>query len=696
MTSYTEHELIVPSLKIISKNKDGIDTKKLIDELRKLLKPNGEDILVLSNRADDKFSQKVRNLKSHRSLEKKGLATFNNNRYLITEDGEIYLNQRDDYLDFGKDEIIFNFVPLKYLNFDNKIIHFLKRENCKFIYDLHNLTNNGKDIKQLATYRSVGQKTLNHLRDFYSNYSKYIRKKKIEIKYNKLNFLYEKNKNMINDFVIQKIENNKFLYDKNEVKILVNNNVVDKDVYNVNLVLDLNFFDNFIKNNFYKNYTNYKLVFYKRILEDKTLDSIGKTLNVTRERIRQIEEKIKDKLIINLSIINSLKKIEKNIKKIIFESADDFHKKLVLKKIISKDLNIFAIKQLLKITKSKQYKNFSNVNKNIFLFESKSYETHLLANIKKYIQKNSRKNGIINFNLLYKDLTDKKFILSKKDLINIVDKRTINNGFLIRDNYLLTNANNTKRSNILIGAIHSTLSVTRKIDINELEKCIKKFRRINNYAPSADLLKEICRMLKYKIHDDFIFNDNYSENNTHLTGVRKKIFNMFLDHGRIMTPEKILKIYGQYDLNISSVNVYLYENLFTEHRQGIFSLAGTLIEDNELDRLENNRKIYLKEISDNSKWDFNNKLNIIFTCDKITLQKGLIYIPPSMSSDLPQGDYLIKIMNINNNEKIYAHCYSSQLWFDNKLNELIKKNTFKTFHIEFDHTIKEVKIEFIN
>ena len=49
MTSYTEHELIVPSLKIISKNKDGIDTKKLIDELRKLLKPNGEDILVLSN-----------------------------------------------------------------------------------------------------------------------------------------------------------------------------------------------------------------------------------------------------------------------------------------------------------------------------------------------------------------------------------------------------------------------------------------------------------------------------------------------------------------------------------------------------------------------------------------------------------------------------------------------------------------------
>ena len=31
--------------------------------------PSGEDLERLSNRSDDKFSQKVRNLKSHKTLE---------------------------------------------------------------------------------------------------------------------------------------------------------------------------------------------------------------------------------------------------------------------------------------------------------------------------------------------------------------------------------------------------------------------------------------------------------------------------------------------------------------------------------------------------------------------------------------------------------------------------------------------------
>ena len=37
------------------------------------MKPNGEDKIILINRTDDKFSQKVRNLKSHKTLEKKNM-----------------------------------------------------------------------------------------------------------------------------------------------------------------------------------------------------------------------------------------------------------------------------------------------------------------------------------------------------------------------------------------------------------------------------------------------------------------------------------------------------------------------------------------------------------------------------------------------------------------------------------------------
>ena len=69
----------------------------------------------------------------------------------------------------------------------------------------------------------------------------------------------------------------------------------------------------------------------------------------------------------------------------------------------------------------------------------------------------------------------------------------------------------------------------------------------------------------------------------------------------------------------------------------------------------------------------------IFTTIEMLITKGLLANPITLKNyfenneglkELGGHDYLIKITNIDVSEKIYAHCYSSQLWFDNKLNEL--------------------------
>ena len=67
MTNFTESELIPVALKIILNKPNGIETKDLIIELRNLMSPGCEDLEMLSNRNDDKFSQKVRNIKSHKT-----------------------------------------------------------------------------------------------------------------------------------------------------------------------------------------------------------------------------------------------------------------------------------------------------------------------------------------------------------------------------------------------------------------------------------------------------------------------------------------------------------------------------------------------------------------------------------------------------------------------------------------------------
>ena len=73
MTRISEPDLILPALCILS-SRNMATTSGLIVLLRDKLHPSGEDLEILAGRNDDKFSQKVRNLKSHKTLTKEGYA----------------------------------------------------------------------------------------------------------------------------------------------------------------------------------------------------------------------------------------------------------------------------------------------------------------------------------------------------------------------------------------------------------------------------------------------------------------------------------------------------------------------------------------------------------------------------------------------------------------------------------------------
>ncbi len=96
----TEKELIVPALKLIAEQTKGLSTTELINLLRQEINPIGRDAEILNGRNDDVFSQKVRNLISHKSIEKfvdnvDGKMVINDNglRYLSDETN----NKIDEY-----------------------------------------------------------------------------------------------------------------------------------------------------------------------------------------------------------------------------------------------------------------------------------------------------------------------------------------------------------------------------------------------------------------------------------------------------------------------------------------------------------------------------------------------------------------------------------------------------------------------
>lgn len=101
MSRISERELILPSLHLLfGAEGQKLTTTDLIIELRNLLNPQGEDLIQIEGRADDKFSQKVRNLRTHRTLEKNNYTSFDSNTstFSIEPEGIEYLNENIDLL----------------------------------------------------------------------------------------------------------------------------------------------------------------------------------------------------------------------------------------------------------------------------------------------------------------------------------------------------------------------------------------------------------------------------------------------------------------------------------------------------------------------------------------------------------------------------------------------------------------------
>lgn len=87
-----ESDLTVPALRLASERPNGeISTADLIEELTELFQPSGKDAEIIQGRHDTHFSQKVRNMISHRnapsSFIANGYAEYTGDGIRITDEG---------------------------------------------------------------------------------------------------------------------------------------------------------------------------------------------------------------------------------------------------------------------------------------------------------------------------------------------------------------------------------------------------------------------------------------------------------------------------------------------------------------------------------------------------------------------------------------------------------------------------------
>jgi hypothetical protein len=96
MAGVRESDLVGPTLRLLSEAPDGfMNTSELIAELTAIFNPTGKDAEIAADRNDTYFSQKVRNLVSHRGSNfiSEGLATYDqaNGGLQVTQKGRDYV-----------------------------------------------------------------------------------------------------------------------------------------------------------------------------------------------------------------------------------------------------------------------------------------------------------------------------------------------------------------------------------------------------------------------------------------------------------------------------------------------------------------------------------------------------------------------------------------------------------------------------
>lgn len=98
MPRISENDLIIPTLKLLDvAHNNTLTTSELIAKLQQIMNPSVDDLVILANRNDSRFSQIVRNLKSHNNFTVLNYATYTpkgsevSGSFTLTNAGKLYL-----------------------------------------------------------------------------------------------------------------------------------------------------------------------------------------------------------------------------------------------------------------------------------------------------------------------------------------------------------------------------------------------------------------------------------------------------------------------------------------------------------------------------------------------------------------------------------------------------------------------------
>lgn len=643
----SDDNLIVPAIiTIFNQEEKRITTTELIKHLRKQLILKEDDLKKLKGRSDDLFSQKVRNIKSHKTLEKLNLIYEVNGYICLTEHGKKigkYLLENLSKLELIKDQDVENLKDLKNLFFQssinlsfdsfflNKIDNFdfssrslniFKSLNINYVGDLVILNEN-----DILKQKNAGKKTLNEINDF--------------LKINNCKFNTEiENWNLEN---IKKyrsiyIQKSKKKYRKN-IDILLSEKISKKDNFSEDKFLRL------------EDVINYRFGINGEFL---SLEVLGKKYNVSRERIRQISKKFLKKIKNNEEInwaIKNLKQFLKDhtpvtqrflIKKLIEEGFFSSEKSLICLRNICNLLDKFEFQ----IIDLNYYENIEINNESFLVYGDR--QEKILSKIFSYSRKCTDKYGYCNFPKVISDLYQNNKIANIDIIKSSFQQHGLFFWFNENDYYVLDSKENRSK---VINTLKKLLYINEKITYETFSEALLNHYKLKS-SPPKYLLKDICRLNKFKCDDNYIYSDGLTK--TELGTVDKTIIKMFKENGDYLNLYQCLDLIDKYNLKQGSLISYLYaHSIVKKISSDVFCLFGTKIDEEKIELAKNYLKDHNLDKNFEVTCDWGKNQNIIIQCkvNRLLKLKGFLYLPIKFKK-FTDGEFEIYINENSINETI--------------------------------------------
>jgi len=372
----------------------------------------------------------------------------------------------------------------------------------------------------------------------------------------------------------------------------------------------------------------------------KTLESVAQDYEITRERVRQIYTKFKERLQTLKEIKNSeYPKLDAALNYVADHvplRLDQIESELIEKGITEKKFKTGGLETAANLLgKNCEFSTVKINNKKIVISCNDQEIPKIVINLTK---KNMTKKGITNLS----DITEQVNETTKKNFSENNIKSIVS---AYKDFRWLDKSSGwfwfkSLPRNRLLNVIKKIISVSDSISISELRAGISRFHRLS-FAPTRRVLLELCKQIKWcSVNGDVIKLCAPLKWEQTIKGTTEWAFiSLLKEYGPVMQREELEKECVNIGMNLNTFYQYLsFSPILCKYAPGVYGLRGAKIPPGLVESLIPKKK---EAVTLDYGWTPYGSIWIIRKLNKSAMQSGVIGIPSAMKKHL-QGKFNCK------------------------------------------------------